>query len=98
MYKDSDPTGDWGVVHTDDFAVSPEHKHRIFVIDDFYTNPHELRKFAVNQWYYDDEGFEGLRTRKQFFFKGVALQNLSVQHRGNFFSTFHTRTNINSCQ
>ncbi len=71
MYKDSNPQEDWGTIHTDDFAVSPDHKHRIFVIDDFYTNPHELRKFAVNQWYFDDQGYEGLRTRKQFFFKGV---------------------------
>jgi hypothetical protein len=67
MYKDSNPQEDWGTIHTDDFAVSPDHKHRIFVIDDFYTNPHELRKFAVNQWYFDDQGYEGLRTRKQFF-------------------------------
>lgn len=71
MYKDSDPNGEWGVVHTDNFQLSNNHKHRIFIIDDFYDNPEELRKFAINQWFFDDEGFEGLRTRKQFFFKGV---------------------------
>ena len=60
-----------GIIHSDDFSVSKDHKNRLFVIDDFYTNPLELRQFALNQWYFDDEGFEGLRTRKQFFFKGV---------------------------
>ncbi len=71
MYKDSDPNGEWGTIHTDNFKLNPNHKHRIFIIDDFYTNPEKLREYAINQWFFDDEGFEGLRTRKQFFFEGV---------------------------
>ena len=42
-------------------------------MDDFYNNPEELRDFALSQYYYDDSGFEGLRTRKQFFFDGYHL-------------------------
>ena len=71
MYKDSDPNGEWGTIHTDNFKLNPNHKNRIFIIDDFYTNPEKLREYAINQWFFDDEGFEGLRTRKQFFFEGV---------------------------
>tara|TARA_Y100000361_G_C11096694_1_gene309497 strand:- start:130 stop:777 length:648 start_codon:yes stop_codon:yes gene_type:complete len=70
-YNDSEPENDWGVVKTDKFAVNPNNKPRIFVIDDFYTDPMALRQFVTSQWYFDDSGFEGLRTRKQFFFHGV---------------------------
>ena len=46
MYKDSDPNGEWGVVHTDNFQLNDNHKHRIFIIDDFYTNPRRTKKFC----------------------------------------------------
>ena len=71
MYKDSDPNNDWGYIETDRFSVSKDLNDRFFVVDDFYNNPEELRDFALSQYYYDDSGFEGLRTRKQFFFEGV---------------------------
>ena len=70
-YKDTNPNENHGQVKTNQFTTNPDLKHRIFVMDNFYTYPEELRQFAVQQWYFDDEGFEGLRTRKQFFFEGV---------------------------
>ena len=70
-YKDTNPDESHGQVKTNQFTTNPDLKHRIFVMDNFYINPEELRQFAVQQWYFDDEGFEGLRTRKQFFFEGV---------------------------
>jgi hypothetical protein len=60
--KDIDENEKGGVIYSNDFSVDSKHKNRLFVIDDFYTNPLELRQFALNQWYFDDEGFEGLRT------------------------------------
>ena len=71
MNTDSDPKNDWGFIKTDDFIVNPEAPRRFTVIDDFYNNPYELREFALKQWFHDDSGFLGLRTRKQFFFEGV---------------------------
>ena len=71
MYTDSNPKNDWGFIKTDDFIVNPEAPRRFTVIDDFYNNPYELREFALKQWFHDDSGYLGLRTRKQFFFEGV---------------------------
>jgi hypothetical protein len=44
---------------------------RVFIIDDFYKNPDEVRKFALEQEYFDDSGYIGRRTRKQFFLPGT---------------------------
>ena len=71
MYKDSKPKNDWGIIKTDDFKTNPNSNQRFTVIDDFYENPHELRDHALQQWFHDDAGYLGLRTRKQFLFKGV---------------------------
>ena len=71
MYTDSQPKNDWGFIKTDDFKVNPLAARRFTVIDDFYENPLELREFALKQWFHDDSGFLGLRTRKQFFFEGI---------------------------
>ena len=71
MYKDSQPKDDWGFIKTDDFKVNSKSNQRFTVIEDFYENPIELREFALKQWFHDDSGFLGLRTRKQFFFEGI---------------------------
>ena len=71
MYQDSQPKNDWGVIKTDDFKTNPKSNRRFTAIDDFYENPLELREHALEQWFHDDDGYLGLRTRKQFLFKGV---------------------------
>lgn len=70
-YNDTTPNEDGGVITTDKFRVNPEAKKRIWVAENFYENIDEVRNYALQQWYFDDEGYEGLRTRKQFVFDGT---------------------------
>jgi hypothetical protein len=44
---------------------------RVVIIDDFYEDPYAVREFALNQEFFDDPGYIGRRTRKQFFFPGL---------------------------
>ena len=81
-YKDTNPNEqEGGIVTTDRFTVNKDARDRFFVVDNFYDNPEEFRDFAVSQWYFDDEGFEGLRTRKQFFIDGVKEKFESIISR-----------------
>ena len=54
-------------------TVNPNYrKHqRVIIVDNFYKDPDQVRKFALEQDYYDDEGYIGRRTRKQFFIPGL---------------------------
>lgn len=71
-YIDNNLGSDWGIIETNKFApASGLDNKRLFVVDDFYENPDAVREFALQQYYFDDEGYLGMRTRKQFFFKGV---------------------------
>jgi len=69
--KDSDKTSDWGIIETNKFDLNTNQKQRVWIIDDFYKNPDKIRDFALKQYYWDDEGYVGMRTRKQFMFEGV---------------------------
>ena len=69
--KDSDKTSDWGIIETNKFDLNTKQKQRVWIIDDFYKNPDKIRDFALKQYYWDDEGYVGMRTRKQFMFEGV---------------------------
>jgi hypothetical protein len=53
--------------------VNPEYKNckRLFVVDNFYNDPYAVRDFALQQEFYDDPGYIGRRTRKQFFIPGI---------------------------
>ena len=68
---DSNPGEDWGQIHSDRFKISTEQKRRLIIVDDFYEDPHAVRDYALKQYYFDDEGYLGMRTRKQHFFDGV---------------------------
>ena len=70
-YIDKNLKSEWGVIQTNRFKIRNPENRRIFVVDDFYENPMEVRNFALQQYYFDDEGYLGMRTRKQFFFEGV---------------------------
>ena len=70
-YVDHSPESDWGVIETDKFKIKQDLDKRLFVIDNFYENPNEVRFFALQQLFFDDGGYLGMRTRKQFFFDGV---------------------------
>ena len=54
-------------------VVNPEYKHskRMFIVDNFYKDPDLVREFALQQEFFDDEGYIGKRTRKQFFIPGT---------------------------
>ena len=69
--KDSDETSDWGIIETNKFDLNSNQKQRVWIIDNFYKNPDKIRDFALKQYYWDDEGYVGMRTRKQFMFEGV---------------------------
>lgn len=71
MFIDHTPDSNWGIVETDNFALNAKSDKRIFVQDNFYENPDAVREFALQQYYFDDEGYLGMRTRKQFLFTGV---------------------------
>lgn len=70
-YVDKNLGNDWGSIETNRFKLNPGQGKRIFVVDDFYENPMAVRDFALQQYYFDDQGYLGMRTRKQFFFEGV---------------------------
>lgn len=70
-YDDNRPKEDWGCIKTNKFHINKNINKRVFVVDNFYENPDEVREFALSQTFYDDSGYLGMRTRKQFFFDGV---------------------------
>lgn len=46
--------------------IAPSRDIRAIVVDNFFEDPYSVREFALNQEYFDDEGYIGRRTRKQF--------------------------------
>tara|TARA_B100001778_G_scaffold105640_1_gene86378 strand:+ start:2915 stop:3577 length:663 start_codon:yes stop_codon:yes gene_type:complete len=68
---DSSPNTEYGYINSDRFKVNPQANKRVHVVDDFYEDPMAVRQHALEQYYNDDPGYLGMRTRKQFFFDGV---------------------------
>lgn len=62
-------------------TVNPQHDRRVFVVDNFYSDPYAIRDFALKQEFFDDPGYIGNRTRKQYFVPGVreAFENIIGQ-------------------
>jgi hypothetical protein len=60
------------------FNVNPQLDKRVFIVDNFYSDPYAVREYALQQEFFDDEGYIGNRTRKQFFIPGVkeAFENI----------------------
>lgn len=57
-----------------DFRISKNSKSTSWIVDNFYENPDEIRKFALEQDYLEGgigRGFIGRRTHKQFLFPGL---------------------------
>ena len=69
--KDSNPTEDWGFIKTNEFQLNPTPDKRVFVLDNVFKDPHKVRDYALNQYFFDDDGYLGLRTRKQHFYDGL---------------------------
>ena len=68
---DSSPDSQGGQIYTNEFKPNPEPKPRMWIVDNFYENPDAIREFALGQYYFDDPGYLGMRTRKQYLFDGV---------------------------
>lgn len=51
---------------TNQLKISNSRDTRAIVVDNFYEDPYAVRKFALEQEYFDDDGYIGRRTRKQF--------------------------------
>jgi hypothetical protein len=68
---DSSPNTEYGYIESDRFRVNPNANKRVHVVDDFYEDPMAVRQHALEQYYNDDPGYLGMRTRKQFFYDGV---------------------------
>ena len=63
---------DWGIIKSHEFKVNSKPNKRVWTVDDFYENPDDVRKYALEQLYWnEDHGGVGWRTRKQFIFDGV---------------------------
>jgi SAM-dependent methyltransferase len=56
------------------FSISSDSKKILWIVDNFYERPDEVREFALNQEYVEGgfgRGFIGRRTEKQFLFPGL---------------------------
>ncbi len=56
------------------FQLNPEIGSTCWVVDNFYQNPNEIRKYALEQSYVEGgfgRGFIGRRTEQQFLFPGL---------------------------
>ena len=54
------------------FAINTSLKKTVLVLDNFYENPMEVRKFALDQTFSEDiSWYKGLRTKEQFLFSGL---------------------------
>lgn len=60
------------------------HQKRLFVVDDFYANPDEIRHFALNHVEYDEDirFYKGMRSRQVFRPDWIkeAFENIIGQH------------------
>tara|TARA_R110000851_G_scaffold44036_1_gene108456 strand:+ start:681 stop:1340 length:660 start_codon:yes stop_codon:yes gene_type:complete len=65
------PDDEGGVIRINNFKLSDNQKPRIWIVDNFYDNPNKVRNFALEQRYFDDDGYKGIRTRKQYLFEGI---------------------------
>ena len=51
------------------FEVNPAFKKRLFVVDNFYSNPDKIRELALNQEYENgSDWYKGRRTFNNFLF------------------------------
>ena len=64
----------------DIFKTNSNQKKRLFVVDDFYTNPLAIREHALAQTYFPGEGAVGERTRDQFLFEGLKEKFATIEN------------------
>lgn len=56
------------------FTFSENQRNRLYVVDNFYSDPIAVREFALAQTFFPGEGAVGERTREQFLFDGLKEQ------------------------
>jgi len=53
-------------------TINLQYNKRIFVIDNFYSDPYAVREFALQQEFHDDlRYYKGRRTHQQFYVPGT---------------------------
>ena len=55
-------------------VINDKQRNRLWIVDDFYQDPHAVRQFALNQEYFEGglgRGFIGRRTCNQYLFDGL---------------------------
>jgi hypothetical protein len=53
-------------------TINLQYNKRIFVVDNFYSDPHAVREFAIQQEFHDDlRYYKGRRTHEQFYVPGT---------------------------
>jgi len=63
-------------------TINLQYNKRIFVVDNFYSDPHAVREFALQQEFHDDlRYYKGRRTHEQFYVPGTkkAFENIIGQ-------------------
>jgi FkbM family methyltransferase len=61
-------------IEKNNFNINTSYKSTSWIVDNFYENPDEVRKFALEQDYLEGgigRGFIGRRTHQQFLFPGL---------------------------
>jgi hypothetical protein len=61
------------VMYLQNITVNNNYKPRIIAIDDFYSDPHGLREFIINnvEFAEDKDWYKGSRSTKQYFIPGT---------------------------
>lgn len=68
-----------------DLKLKKELSCNLFIIDDFYENPDDVRKFALSETYYSSENYPGQRTNLYYIEKiNNYLQNFLKYYNGHF--------------
>lgn len=80
-YIDSSPDSEWGIITSNKFIINQNQNNRFWVVENFYTDPDSVRKFALDKIYYPGEGAVGERTRKQFLFEGLKERFESIMQK-----------------
>jgi hypothetical protein len=68
-----------------DLKLKKELSCNLFIIDDFYENPDDVRKFALSETYYSSANYPGQRTNLYYIEKlNNYLQNFLKYYNGHF--------------
>jgi hypothetical protein len=79
-------------------SINLQYNKRIFVVDNFYSDPYAVREFALQQQFYDDiRYYKGRRTQEQFYvpgtkkvFEDIIGQQINIWEQYNMCGVFQS--------